>query len=106
MRLFLLQWIVFFFQAEDGIRYGTVTGVQTCALPISGRAGGDTRAEVVIGLRELRGMPGAAAAEDAWITHTAAAAAARMPVLAGPAAHAAACSATLVPLVTGHVDQR
>src|SRR6266481_1685860 len=26
---------VFFFQAEDGIRDGTVTGVQTCALPIS-----------------------------------------------------------------------
>src|SRR5689334_24778582 len=25
----------FFFQAEDGIRDGTVTGVQTCALPIS-----------------------------------------------------------------------
>src|SRR5438309_11550429 len=24
----------FFFQAKDGIRYGTVTGVQTCALPI------------------------------------------------------------------------
>src|SRR2546427_4720922 len=31
----------FFFQAEDGIRDLTVTGVQTCALPISaGRAGG------------------------------------------------------------------
>src|SRR3989338_10525085 len=29
--------IVFFFlQAEDGIRDGTVTGVQTCALPIAG----------------------------------------------------------------------
>src|SRR5690348_17991831 len=28
--------IVFFFQAEDGIRDGRVTGVQTCALPISG----------------------------------------------------------------------
>src|SRR5579862_3962034 len=28
----------FFFQAEDGIRDGTVTGVQTCALPISGRS--------------------------------------------------------------------
>src|SRR5689334_560000 len=28
------QWIKFFFQAEDGIRDGTVTGVQTCALPI------------------------------------------------------------------------
>src|SRR5689334_23754825 len=25
---------MFFFQAEDGIRDGTVTGVQTCALPI------------------------------------------------------------------------
>src|SRR2546430_7770678 len=28
--------IFFFFQAEDGIRDLTVTGVQTCALPISG----------------------------------------------------------------------
>src|SRR5689334_173708 len=27
-------WDLFFFQAEDGIRDGTVTGVQTCALPI------------------------------------------------------------------------
>src|SRR2546421_465651 len=27
----------FFFQAEDGIRYLIVTGVQTCALPISSR---------------------------------------------------------------------
>src|SRR5690625_5680306 len=27
--------IVFFFRAEDGIRDGHVTGVQTCALPIS-----------------------------------------------------------------------
>src|SRR2546430_3958513 len=27
----------FFFQAEDGIRYLTVTGVQTCALPICAR---------------------------------------------------------------------
>src|SRR6266705_3274671 len=26
--------LYFFFQAEDGIRYRTVTGVQTCALPI------------------------------------------------------------------------
>src|SRR5207248_4977761 len=28
---------IFFFQAEDGIRDRTVTGVQTCALPICGR---------------------------------------------------------------------
>src|SRR5439155_9001501 len=27
--------VFFFFQAEDGIRDGHVTGVQTCALPIS-----------------------------------------------------------------------
>src|SRR2546429_6248416 len=31
--------LFFFFQAEDGIRDVAVTGVQTCALPISG---GDT----------------------------------------------------------------
>src|SRR6266404_5572681 len=30
-----LQHILFFFQAEDGIRDKLVTGVQTCALPIS-----------------------------------------------------------------------
>src|SRR5690348_17478981 len=29
-----LNPIIFFFQAEDGIRDGRVTGVQTCALPI------------------------------------------------------------------------
>src|SRR5699024_11418162 len=28
-------WLFFFFQAEDGIRDRNVTGVQTCALPIS-----------------------------------------------------------------------
>src|SRR6266536_2289837 len=39
----------FFFQAEDGIRDPLVTGVQTCALPISGRA----RAR-----RRLRRRPG------------------------------------------------
>src|SRR5699024_5173996 len=32
-----LSWLLpFFFQAEDGIRYRNVTGVQTCALPIYG----------------------------------------------------------------------
>src|SRR5690625_1262126 len=31
---FLLHVEFFFFQAEDGIRDGHVTGVQTCALPI------------------------------------------------------------------------
>src|SRR5437763_10833509 len=30
-----LIYLIFFFQAEDGIRDTSVTGVQTCALPIS-----------------------------------------------------------------------
>src|SRR3712207_6896412 len=36
----------FFFQAEDGIRDIGVTGVQTCALPIS-RGGGEREGEAV-----------------------------------------------------------
>ena len=33
--LILMVFFIFFFQAEDGIRDYKVTGVQTCALPIS-----------------------------------------------------------------------
>src|SRR5438034_7035239 len=45
MRFFLLHYFhffvffFFFFQAEDGIRDHCVTGVQTCALPISASCG-------------------------------------------------------------------
>src|SRR5207248_5881934 len=39
---FFFFFCFFFFQAEDGIRDRTVTGVQTCALPIS-RTGGPAR---------------------------------------------------------------
>src|SRR5439155_13709166 len=53
---------VFFFQAEDGIRDGHVTGVQTCALPICSdtsppldRRGRSVRA---VGLGCLRDSPG------------------------------------------------
>src|SRR5439155_12982035 len=35
MTLLVSVLATFFFQAEDGIRDGHVTGVQTCALPIS-----------------------------------------------------------------------
>src|SRR5690554_534597 len=35
---FFVFFFFFFFQAEDGIRDADVTGVQTCALPISGDA--------------------------------------------------------------------
>src|SRR5699024_12101381 len=34
----VLCTLIFFFQAEDGIRDRNVTGVQTCALPICVRA--------------------------------------------------------------------
>src|SRR2546427_3908837 len=37
--VYFLLFLFFFFQAEDGIRDLTVTGVQTCALPISLRDG-------------------------------------------------------------------
>src|SRR5690348_1357428 len=40
-----LYFTFFFFQAEDGIRDGRVTGVQTCALPISRHAHATARAE-------------------------------------------------------------
>src|SRR5438046_3360129 len=32
--MFFIFYVFFFFQAEDGIRDWSVTGVQTCALPI------------------------------------------------------------------------
>src|SRR5687768_7831980 len=35
LRIFIFFFFFFFFQAEDGIRDVAVTGVQTCALPIS-----------------------------------------------------------------------
>src|SRR3712207_7649796 len=40
----LITYIVFFFQAEDGIRDIGVTGVQTCALPIFISSGVSIRA--------------------------------------------------------------
>src|SRR5256884_5545588 len=54
--------VFFFFQAEDGIRDVAVTGVQTCALPISspragaarGEAGGDLQRLVCRGSAEIR----------------------------------------------------
>src|SRR6266704_6376046 len=44
--------ICFFFQAEDGIRDRNVTGVQTCALPISNPVAG--RLQRFFGVSKLR----------------------------------------------------
>src|SRR2546430_2315217 len=42
----ILIKLFFFFQAEDGIRDLTVTGVQTCALPICIRLGIEKRLQI------------------------------------------------------------
>src|SRR5690348_17995355 len=44
--------IFFFFQAEDGIRDGRVTGVQTCALPIWGGSLTRNQPDLLLGLVE------------------------------------------------------
>src|SRR5256885_5553831 len=62
---------IFFFQAEDGIRDYKVTGVQTCALPISKYtstgAGGKQEVYFVsadMPARRLEGLPATASPED------------------------------------------
>jgi hypothetical protein len=55
---------------------------------------------VHVTLSQLRGLPGASATEAAW----AEARASQTGWLTGPEADAAACDATVVPIVTGHVD--
>src|SRR2546430_9992877 len=52
------DFIFFFFQAEDGIRDLTVTGVQTCALPICLGGARPGRVEARSRARRLRGDRG------------------------------------------------
>src|SRR5687767_15435073 len=49
----MCTFVVFFFQAEDGIRDKLVTGVQTCALPISEHPG--VREAVVLAREDVPG---------------------------------------------------
>jgi hypothetical protein len=67
---------------------------------VPARAGQPTQVLVHLTLAQLRGAPGAPGAEDAW----AAARASQPGWLTGPEAEAALCDATVVPVVTGHVD--
>jgi Domain of unknown function (DUF222) len=64
------------------------------------RAGQPTQIVLHLGLGQLRGLPGAAAAEAAW-AGAAAAGAAAAGAAAGPGED---CDATIVPIVTGHID--
>jgi hypothetical protein len=64
------------------------------------RAGQPTQVQLHLTLGQLRGLPAASAAEDAW----AAVRASQPGWLTGPEAEAALCDATVVPVVTGHVD--
>src|SRR5262245_49163439 len=67
---------------------------------VPARAGQPSQVLLHMSLAQLRATPGASAAEDAW----AAARAAQPGWLTGPDAEAALCVATVVPVVTGHVD--
>ena len=67
---------------------------------LPGRAGRPAQVYLHLTLAQLREGPGASAAEAVW----AAARASQPGWLTGPAARAAACDATLAPVVTGYVD--
>src|SRR5207244_6884039 len=72
----------FFFQAEDGIRDDLVTGVQTCALPISAPT-----AQHRFGMRMARAAEGAALARGGRRrTHTPAVRRGLVPRMASAAA--------------------
>ena len=96
---------------EDACRRLIATGT------LPARGGQPTQVHVHLGLAELRDQPGAAATEQAWMTARTragaagggrvgghAAAGGRPGWLTGAEAQAAACDATIVPVVTGHVD--
>src|SRR5437762_9253775 len=73
-------WLVFFFQAEDGIRDTSVTGVQTCALPIL------TCAEAMVFVVEIRALlssRGERAFDENGLEVRVAAASTRIAVLTG-----------------------
>src|SRR5690625_6004100 len=61
---------LFFFQAEDGIRDGHVTGVQTCALPISIRLMSERRFRAAYDFLLLRALENPQLQElaDWWTT--------------------------------------
>jgi Domain of unknown function (DUF222)/HNH endonuclease len=67
---------------------------------VPARAGQPTQVQVHLTLAQLRGLADGSVAEDAW----AAARSSEPGWLTGPEAGAALCDATVIPIVTGHVD--
>src|SRR5688500_20252378 len=67
----MLYCIIFFFQAEDGIRDYKVTGVQTCALPIYlvtlALGGGFIPAETLVELRSSHAYANLSEADWQWV---------------------------------------
>src|SRR2546422_3898793 len=57
--VYLFYFFFFFFQAEDGIRDVAVTGVQTCALPISRNRGRLPSSRCIESARTHRARAGA-----------------------------------------------
>jgi hypothetical protein len=79
---------------EEACRRLIATGM------LPGRGGQPTQIVLHLTLSQLRDLPGGSAAEAAW----AAARASQPGWVSGPEAEAAACDASVVPLVTGHLD--
>jgi hypothetical protein len=86
---------------EDACRRLIATGM------LPARGGQPTQVQVHLGLAELRDLPGAAGTEQAWMTARTGGRGrgqGRPGWLTGAEAQAAACDATIVPVVTGQVD--
>src|SRR5690606_40095317 len=64
--LFGFFFFFFFFQAEDGIRDFHVTGVQTCALPISSRSSRPSRPATPTGPPSTCGCTSSTPAGSWW----------------------------------------
>jgi uncharacterized protein DUF222 len=85
---------------HDGLQEACELLIRAKMVP--GRAGSDTRVDVVVPLGQLRELPGATALEDAWLA--AGADTGHHAYLTGKAAEAISCDALIVPVVTGAAD--
>src|SRR2546430_9116535 len=95
----------FFFQAEDGIRDLTVTGVQTCALPISSTFGPSPLAPAVRSIRDVEYSPPALHDDSAAVSTTkfTIPAAAGMPILVNASTNGLVSSSNSVQLITDRI---